>query len=211
MRTDSLIELLARHAGPAPRAVAARRLGPAAAVGLLASIALAVGVLGLVPRAFLATPAPWVKLAYAGALALAAGWLAARLARPVARTRGPLGAIVCVVAAMLALGVADGWATPAPQRLAGLLGNSWTVCPWNVLALSMPALAAGLWALRGLAPTRPRAAGAAVGLFAGGLGAFGYAFACTEPALAFVATWYTLGIAMTALAGAALGPRVLRW
>jgi hypothetical protein len=37
MKTDALIGMLATGAGPAPRAVAARRLVPAVALGLLAS------------------------------------------------------------------------------------------------------------------------------------------------------------------------------
>jgi hypothetical protein len=48
-------------------------------------------------------------------------------------------------------------------------------------------------------------------LFAGALGAFGYALACDELALPFVAAWYTLGVLLTAGLGALLGPRVLRW
>jgi hypothetical protein len=75
----------------------------------------------------------------------------------------------------------------------------------------LPALAAALWALRGLAPTQARAAGLAAGLLAGGLGAFGYALACTELSPAFVAVWYSLGIGMAGALGAALGPLTLRW
>lgn len=211
MKTDALIDLLARDAGPAPRAVAARRLAPAALAGLLVSAVLAAVLIGPVPREMFATPAPWVKLGYAGSLALAAGWLAARLSRPVARLAMPARATTAVVLAMAALGLLAWWTTPLADRTQGLLGHSWTTCPWNVLALSLPALAGALWAVRGLAPTRPRAAGAAAGLLAGAVGAFGYAFACLEPAVSFVAAWYTLGIGLTALLGAALGPRVLRW
>jgi hypothetical protein len=80
-----------------------------------------------------------------------------------------------------------------------------------VLLLSLPALAAALWALRGLAPTRPRAAGLAAGLLAGGLGAAGYALSCTELSPAFVAVWYSLGIALAGGLGASLGPWALRW
>jgi hypothetical protein len=73
------------------------------------------------------------------------------------------------------------------------------------------ALAAALWALRGLAPTRPRAAGGAAGLLAGAVGAAGYSLACPEASPGFVAAWYTLGIALTGGLGALLGPRLLRW
>jgi hypothetical protein len=211
VKTDALIELLARDAGPAPRAVAARRLLPASAIGLLASVLLAVSLLGVVPADTFATPAPWVKLAYAGSLALAAGWLTAALSRPVARLSAPSRTTLAVIVAMIVLGLLAGWVTPAGERVRALLGSSWASCPWNVLALSLPSLAGVLWAVRGLAPTRPRAAGFAAGLLAGAIGAFGYALSCPESALSFVAVWYTSGILLTALAGAALGPRVLRW
>jgi hypothetical protein len=211
VKTESLIDLLARGAGPAPRAVALRRLGPAALAGLLLAIVLAVSLIGPIPSALYATPVPWMKLAYAAALALAAGWLSARLARPVARLVVPARAVAGVVAAMALLGGATLLLLPAAERGAALMGHSWSTCPINVLVLSLPALAGALWALRGLAPTRPRAAGFAAGLLAGAVGAFGYAFACEESSMAFVALWYTLGIGMAGLLGAALGPRVLRW
>lgn len=211
MKTDDLVELLARGAGPAPQAAAARRLAPAAAAGALASALGALLVMGPIPAAMLATPAPWIKLAYAGALALAAGWWVARLARPAAPAAAPRRALLVVLAAMALLGAGAWFAAPAGERLPALLGVSWQVCPLNVLLLSLPALAAGLWALRGLAPVRPRTAGFAAGLFAGALGALGYSLACPELAASFVAVWYTLGIGLAALAGAALAPFVLRW
>ena len=72
-------------------------------------------------------------------------------------------------------------------------------------------MGAAFWALRGLAPTRPRAAGLAAGLLAGAVGATGYALSCSELSMAFVAIWYTLGIALAGGLGALLGPRLLRW
>jgi hypothetical protein len=211
MRTDTLIDMLARDAGPAPRALAARRLAPAALAGLLASVVIAVGLLGAIPAPMFASPIPWTKIVYAGALALPTSWLTARLARPAAAVDWPRGLTLAVFGTMAALGAASLWAEPAGLRLPALLGQSWKSCPFSVLALSLPALAAALWALRDLAPTRPRAAGAAAGLLAGSIGAIGYALHCPEAAIAFVAAWYTAGIALTGALGAALGPRVLRW
>ncbi|MES2718111.1 MAG: DUF1109 domain-containing protein [Pseudomonadota bacterium] len=215
MKTDDLIDLLSRGSGPAPRAVAARRLLPVAALGLVASALLAAWVMGWVPTSLYAQPAPWFKLGYAGLLAAASAWAAAWLARPLSRPlwrlQAPGGAVAAVLLAAGAVGLADWLATPVAERGLGLMGHSWAGCPLSVLLLSLPALAAALWALRGLAPTRPVAAGAAAGLFAGSLGAFGYALACDELALSFVAAWYTLGIALVVATGAWLGPRVLRW
>ncbi|MBL8286823.1 MAG: DUF1109 domain-containing protein [Rubrivivax sp.] len=211
MKTDELIDLLALAAGPAPRAVAARRLVPAALAGLAASAVVATAVMGLAAPALLHTAAPWMKLVYAGALALAAGWLTSRLARPVARLALPGSLTAAVFATMLAFGSAALTATPEGERAAALLGHSWRTCPWSVFALALPALAAALWAVRGLAPVRARAAGFAAGLFAGAVGALGYSLSCPEVSPAFVALWYSLGIALTALLGSWLGPRVLRW
>jgi hypothetical protein len=211
MKTDDLIAMLSQGAGPAPRLAMASRLVPLALGGVLLSALLALSILGAIPAEMYATPAPWMKLAYAGALAAAGGWLTARLARPVAATAAPARTALTVVGLMLALGLVVLAATPPGQRLAAVLGHSWPTCPWSVLLLSLPALAATLALLRQRAPTRLHGAGAAAGLFAGALGAAGYALSCTEESAAFVAVWYTLGMALTTGLGALLGPRVLRW
>ena len=123
MRTDTLIEILARDAGPAPRALAARRLAPAALAGLLASAAIAVAVLGAIPASLFASHVPWSKVAYAGALALAAGWLAARLSRPAAPVGRPRAATIAVMLAMAAIGAASLWAAPPGTRLVSFHGK----------------------------------------------------------------------------------------
>jgi hypothetical protein len=211
MKTTELIDILATDAGPAPHAVAARRLAPALALGVLASALAALLAFGAIPAALWSDPAPWIKLAYAGGLAAGAVWLTARLGRPVARTRAPLTVLLAVGTVMALLGVLALVTTPAGERLSAVLGHSWARCPFNVLLLSLPALAGTLWALRGLAPTRPRAAGLAAGLLAGGVGALGYALSCTELSPAFVAVWYSMGIGLAGGLGAMLGPWLLRW
>ncbi|MBA4263745.1 MAG: DUF1109 domain-containing protein [Comamonadaceae bacterium] len=211
MKTQSLIELLARGAGPAQPAPVLQRMAPVAALGVFASALFALVSLGPIPTAMWALPAPWMKLIYGASLALAAGWLTARLSRPISRTQGPVRAVLAVFATMLGLG-AIALLTAAPeQRAATLLGETWLTCPRNVVLLSLPALAGALWALRGLAPTRLGAAGFNAGLMAGALGATGYALVCPEVSATFVAVWYSLGILLTGLLGALLGPRLLRW
>lgn len=211
MKTDELIAALATHAGPAPRAVVARRLVPAMAFGVLASVALALLLLGPVNDLAVPGAALWIKLVYAGALGAGAAWLTGRLSRPAARSVGAALAVAGVVIAVALAGTFSLLATETGERLRQALGHSWAICPWAVFGLSLPALASTLWAVRGLAPTRPREAGLAAGLLAGAAGAAGYALACVESSTVFIAIWYTLGIAMCAALGAALGPRVLRW
>lgn len=211
MKTDDWIDLLARQAGPAPQAVVARRLVPALAAGGVLGLAAALLWRGLIDPALFADPGAWLKLAYGAVLAAAATWWVARLGRPAAPDAGPRRAVAGVVAAVCAVGAAAWLLVPPGGRLDALLGHSWAACPFNVLLLSLPTLAGGLWALRGLAPTQPRQAGLAAGVLAGAMGAFVYAFSCDELSPVFVAVWYTAGIALTGALGALMGPRWLRW
>ena len=71
--------------------------------------------------------------------------------------------------------------------------------------------AVSIWAVRKGAPTNLVRAGAFAGLIAGGVSAIGYALHCTDDSLPFISVWYGGTIVLCTLAGAALGPRLLRW
>lgn len=211
MKTEQLVELLARQAGPAPRHAVERRVAMAASLGAAGSIAGAIGALGLNTSLTDMGVALAVKLGYVVALVLSAAWFVDRVARPGTPWRRALWAVATVVLAMALLAATVWSRADETQRLDLLLGRSWASCPWRVAALSVPALAAVVWALRGLAPTRPRWAGFAAGLFAGSLGALGYALYCPELSPLFVLVWYTAGVLLPAALGALLGPLLLRW
>lgn len=211
MKTEQLVELLARQAGPAPRHAVERRVAMAASLGAAGSVAGAIVALGLNTSLTDMGVALAVKLAYVVALVLSAAWFVDRVARPGTPWRRALWAVATVVLAMALLAATVWSQADETQRLDLLLGRSWASCPWRVAALSVPALAAAMWALRGLAPTRPRWAGFAAGLFAGGLGALGYALYCPELSPLFVLVWYTAGVLLPAAVGALLGPWLLRW
>jgi hypothetical protein len=211
MKTGSLIGMLAQGAGPAPSPAIAQRLCLALAVGLVASCALALLTIEPLSAATFATPAPWIKLTYAISLGLTAALLTGQLARPIARLSSQIVAVAAVFLAMVSVAGLSFLQIPPGLHTAALLGQTWWMCLWLLLGFSLPALAATLWAERGLAPTRLRAAGFACGLLAGAVDATGYSLARPESSAAFVAIWYSLGIAMTALLGTALGPRLLRW
>lgn len=110
MKTDQLITLLANQAGPAPKALAAKRLLPASMAGGLLAAALVVGVLGLIPNTMLAEPGPWIKLGYAGALALATAWLLSRVGKPGASGKQAVTVVLGIVSTMLLIGVSLTWA-----------------------------------------------------------------------------------------------------
>ena len=211
MKTDDLITMIANQAGPAPKVSVTNRLVPAGIGGGLIAAAIVLGVLGLIPGDMFSEPGPWIKIGYASTLAIAAGWLFARLGKPGVSGKQATSAVVGVVMIMLIAGVLCYLGTPASERAAALLGHSWLVCPWAILALSLPVMAGAFWAMRGFAPTDLTAAGAACGLFSGSVAALAYALACTEPAAPFIAVWYTLGIALCGVLGAVLGPKLLRW
>jgi hypothetical protein len=102
-------------------------------------------------------------------------------------------------------------AAPAGDSKAFWMGTSWWQCPAYVAALALPVFVGLMWAMSRLAPTRLRAAGAAVGLVSGGTGATIYALHCSESSPGFVLLWYSLGLAAATLLGAVAGPRLLRW
>jgi hypothetical protein len=153
----------------------------------------------------------WMKLAFAGALALFAGLATNRLGRPGVRVAGVWAGLAAPVvllwlAALAALVGAD----PA-ERADLVFGSSWRSCPFNIALISLPMLAAMLWFVKGMAPTEPALAGASAGLLSGALATLIYALHCPESSATFVGIWYVLGIAIATLAGAALGQRLLRW
>lgn len=211
--TDELIARLASDLRPVPRHAMRRLVLLAWLPALLLSAGLMWFWLG--PRADLAT-APgtmmfWTKFSYTLALAAFGGVATLALARPGGRIRWPWIAAL-VLLAVLVLGAFWQLAMAEPGGMMPLIiGSSSLVCPWYIVALALPILAATLAALRRLAPTRPTLAGFAAGLFSGGTGAWVYAFHCGENGMMFLALWYTLGILAVAVLGAVLGRFVLRW
>jgi hypothetical protein len=213
MKTDDLISLLATGNTPLDSHAVGKRFGLALAIGLLLAGLLLAVTLGLRHdlRQEASEPIFWTKLAFAAALALSGYFTAQRLGRPGMRLGGVLSALSLPVL-ILWLYAALVWVDTDPSLRAGLIfGSTWRSCPFNIGMVSLPLLLATLWAMRGLAPTRLALAGAGAGLLSGALGALVYSLHCPESAAPFVAVWYVLGIALPTAAGAALGPRVLRW
>lgn len=211
MKTDDLITMLSREAGSAPKVSVVKRLLPVSLAGGVVAASVVLTILGLIPNEMFLELGPWIKIAYASTLAMAAGWLVSRLGRPGASGTQAIYAVLGVVLIMVFSGLMSYLGTPESERAAALMGHSWLVCPWAILGLSLPVMAGAFWAMKGLAPTNLPLAGAACGLFSGAVAALAYALACTEPAAPFIAIWYTLGIALCGALGALLGPKLLNW
>ncbi len=213
MRTDVLIATLARGPIAVDSGGVARALAVALAAG--ATVAAAAMLAGLGPRPDLAeamqSPMFWLKVGAPllfAAFALAA---TARLARPGPRARGAAIAVATTALALWAMATVDIASAPAGLRLHRLMGASALPCVISIVALALPLFVALFVALRRLAPTRLRLAGAAAGGLAGALAGAVYAFHCNETTVAFLAVWYLAGMAIPAALGGALGPRLLRW
>jgi len=213
VRTDELIEALSAKSKPVNRFEVELRVAAGLGVGAAVAVAVVVFLIGVRPdiaRAA-ATPAFWLKFVFTGAVSMAAMALSCRLGRPACKVRVLWWAVAAPLALVIVGAAAELAMAPASHRLGLWLGSSWMVCPALIFLLSIPACLGMLWAFRRLAPTQLRLAGFGAGLAAGAIGASAYALVCRESSMAFMATWYVLGILAVGAMGALLGPRVLRW
>jgi hypothetical protein len=103
------------------------------------------------------------------------------------------------------------WFAPSSHWNKMVMGDEWLECLLSIPIIAIVPFAAAIWAVRRAAPTNLARTGAFAGLIAGGVSAMAYALHCTDDSLPFVAVWYGGTIVLCTLAGAALGPRLLRW
>ncbi len=213
MRTDTLVELLARGADPVPPHAVMRRLLVGVGIGTAGAVLLLIGVFGLNPALadFVMLPDFWMKMGYTLALSIGAISISQRLARPGVAVGGGGWLVAVPVLAMWTLALIVLANADAPARADLVFGSTWNACPFNIALLSLPVFVATVWALRGLGPTEPRFAGAAAGLCSGALGAWVYGLHCPEFAPPFLAVWYVIGMLIPSAIGFVLGPRLLRW
>ena len=199
MKTDHLIALLSEDLTPARRGmVLGWLLLGLMGGGMLAVLAM---MMTLKPRPDLALAMAggpfWMKITYTATLAVLGLVIVQRQARAGAQSRTPIMALAAPVVALIVLAAVQLSAYQADSA-ALLMGQTWTVCPWAILALAVPVYAGLLLALRQLAPTRLPVAGAAAGLAAGAGAATMYGFHC-------------LGIVLAAGLGSLVGRFALRW
>ena len=213
MKTDDLIAMLGTNVEPIGRGLVGRTISIAVAAG--AVIALGFMLVGLGIRADLTTTRATVFLLLKAAFALAVVGVAVRylmrLARPGAeRGISPL-AIAVPFAAIALFGAISLGAAPSSHWDKMIAGDQWLECLLSIPIIAIVPFAVTIFAVRRAAPTNLVRAGAVAGLIAGGVSAMAYALHCTDDSLPFVAVWYGGTIVLCTLAGAALGPRLLRW
>ncbi len=156
-------------------------------------------------------PMFWIKIGFVTSLASASLFAALRLSRPGARLDWVPGALAMPVLIMWAIAAFTLLGAEPLQRARLFFGDTWKVCHLLIAMLSIPVFVAVMWAMQGLAPTRPHLAGFAAGLLSGAIATLVYCLHCPEPAAPFVAFWYLLGMLIPAAVGASLGNSLLRW
>ena len=211
MKTEELIRVLAAD-GSRPVVPVTRTLWRALGLGVLASTALLLLLLhprADIPRAIFTVRFDF-KLVFALLIAVSAMLFLKETARPLApeRWRWPLG----LGPLLLLTGVVVELSTQPAAAWGGLLvGHNAVHCLSLIPMLSLPLVVCLLVALRRAAPMKPIVAGAIAGLVAGGVGSMLYALTCPDDSPLFVATWYSIAIAIVTSCAGWGGKRFLRW
>lgn len=169
--------------------------------------------LGVRPDFYVAMHSPmfWMKFAFPLAGATAAIHMAIRLGQPGMHIGNAPTVVTALLLTVWLSGATVLLQAPIERRDYLIYGISWDVCPSNIALISIPVFIAAMWAMKGLAPTRPVTTGAATGLVAGTIAIVVYALHCPEMEAPFLAIWYVLGMLIPVVAGALIGPIVLRW
>ncbi|MBR1204437.1 MULTISPECIES: NrsF family protein [unclassified Bradyrhizobium] len=213
MKTDELIAALSNNVEPVDRRLVGRAVAIALGLALVAALGLVFAGLGV--RADLTTPRAvtflFLKLAFALATVGAASVYLTRLARPGGERKISLGLAALPFGAIMLLAAINLGQAPSSHWDRMVMGDQWLECLISVPIIAIVPFAVVIWAVRKAAPTNLVQAGAFGGLVAGGVSAVAYALHCTDDSLPFVALWYGGTIVLCTLAGAALGPRLLRW
>jgi hypothetical protein len=213
MKTDDLVALLSTNPEPVDRSSVVRTLCVALAAGTI--VALGIMLVGLGVRSDLMTAHALIflamKLAFAvGIVGLALVYLT-RLARPGGERRTPSFLVAMPFLVIVFLAAISLWFAPSSHWNKMIVGDEWLECLLSIPIIAIVPFAIAIWAVRRAAPTNLARTGAFAGLIAGGVSAMAYALHCTDDSLPFVAVWYGGTIVLCTLAGAALGPRLLRW
>jgi hypothetical protein len=213
MKTEDLVSLLSTDLEPVDRNSVVRTLCVALAAGIVVALGIAFVGLGVRPDLMTVRALTFLamKLSFAvGIVSLALVHLT-RLARPGGEGRTPSILVVLPFAAIALLAAVTLGLAPSSHWDKMIVGDQWLECLVSIPIIAIVPFAICIWAVRRAAPTNLTRTGAFAGLIAGGVSAMAYALHCTDDSLPFVAVWYGGTIVLCTLAGAALGPRLLRW
>lgn len=211
MKTDDLIDALARGEDPPQRAHAMPRLALALGGGFVIGLVLLVASIGFRPNIGVVLPVVLVKTMFSAVFAITGAAAVMRLVRPGAGGRGRLLASVVLIGSAIAIGLLSLIGEAPSERFHALTYGVFPLCLVLIPLFGAPTAALLVWFARDLAPTRLAMTGAAIGAAAGGVGAMVYAMYCPLDGVAFVSVWYATAIALSSAIGAVIVARFLRW
>jgi hypothetical protein len=213
MKTEELINMLGTNLESVKGGELRNALTIGVAIGAVAAFCLMLAIFGVPSDPFRGQHfvVKGVALAFTLGLAAAGVRFLIRSARPGETTRKPLIGIGLLCLAFLAAGIVSLLLTERGAWSGMIFGPQWAACLICIPLFAIAPYISLVWALRKGAPTNLRRTGAVAGLVAGALGAAIFAFHHPGGSIPFIALWYGGPIVLCALAGAVLGPRLLRW
>jgi hypothetical protein len=213
VKTNDLIDSLSEKLAPTRTAPLYRYMVVSLVAGAVLSVALSLAGLG--PRTLNSRPDivfVFAKIAFAASIIAVGAFFLMRASVP-GRTRPANHLLAILPIALLALLWWRELIHVSPQHLhEQIFGTNWSLCIFAIPAIAIAPYALIVATIRKrAAPTDLVRAGAFAGMTSGGISALAYAVHCTDDSILFVASWYVAAVAICALIGALLGPRILRW
>lgn len=214
MNTEHLINILATDVPAVQPGLVRNELIAVLAAGAGTALGAMLALFGM-PAHTLAEPFIGVRLATLAVMLtfIVAGSICLlNVARPGEPRILPLIGIGILLAILLCAGIGALLMTSPADRGRMLFGSQWTQCLERFPVVSLPPTAMLVWFVRRrMAPTHLRLSGAIIGSLAASLGAFMLACCLPPTSLPLIAFDFGGLIALSAGAGALLGPRLLRW
>jgi hypothetical protein len=211
VKTDQLIDALSAGVEPAEKPRWKLNLAMTLIVGLVVAVALVAIGLGVRPDIGAARMPVMMKAMFSALAAAVVLPATLQLMKPGRPLGWRIGAVVLFVALCAVTVIVALMGEEPGKRMAMWMGNGVPWCVVLIPVLAAPTAALLIWLMRAFAPTRLTMTGAAIGALSGGIGAMAYAMYCPVDSAAFVMTWYVLGIALSAVIGALVGAKFLRW
>jgi len=211
MKTDDLIAMLGTNVEPVSRGQLARTIGASVLIGAGAAVGTMLLAFGIRPDLSLGWRFLFLKVLFSLGVTIVASIYLLRVARPDTGRKIPAAVLATPFVAIMLPAAVSLASAPVAHWNRMVAGNQWLECLVSIPVIAVVPFAIIIWAVRRMAPTDLVRAGGLAGLVAGSVSAAGYALHCTDDSLPFIALWYSATIALCTIAGAMLGPRLLRW
>jgi hypothetical protein len=212
MKASDYIELLNARAYQAGRGDAVRTFCWALAIGSAVALGDLLFVLGLAPDLVQGASvfSVFAKLSVTLAIVVPASIYLTKLAQPDGRPGMSLWLLAAPFAAVIGLAATTFAITPSLHWKGTLAGDQWLECLLSIPLAAIVPFAVIIWAVRRTVSHHDWLTGALAGLIGGTFSGVGYALHCADGSLASLAVPFVGAIAICGIAGATLGPRLLR-